>query len=115
VTAPGTGGEDLRQIRRVTWWGLVINVGLSALKFVVGIAGSSQAVVADAVHAIRTRMVGAAVYLDMHVLVHGDLSVRCGHEIAEKAKAELVRSVPGIADVVVHIEPIEEPAACEDG
>jgi len=304
VTASGAGGEDIRQVRRVTWWGMVINVGLAALKFVVGIVGSSQAVVADAVHslsdmvtdvavllgvrywsrpadkdhpyghrrvetlvtlgiglalaavalgigynalftirdahirqpgwiavwgpalsivlkeilyrwtaavgrrigspavvanawhhrsdafsswpaliavlaaelnpdwgfidhvgalivslfilkvawdtvrpplaelsgqgvsaadrqrlaetvgriegvsavhAIRTRMVGAAVYLDLHVLVPGALSVRRGHEIAEEVKAVLQRDFPGIADVVVHIEPVEEPGAREDG
>jgi cation diffusion facilitator family transporter len=66
------------------------------------------------VHAIRTRMLGAAVYLDLHVLVPGDLPVRRGHDIAEGVKAALQRDFPGIADVVVHIEPVEEPGVRED-
>ena len=40
--------RDRRQIRRITWTGLLINVLLSALKFVVGFLRSSQAVLAGA-------------------------------------------------------------------
>lgn len=39
-------------VRRVTWIGLFANMGLSALKFIVGILGNSQAVVADGVHSL---------------------------------------------------------------
>lgn len=37
-------------IRRVTWVGLIVNILLSGIKFVAGIYGRSQAIVADAVH-----------------------------------------------------------------
>lgn len=37
-------------IRRITWIGLIVNILLSAFKFVAGIYGRSQALVADAVH-----------------------------------------------------------------
>jgi cation diffusion facilitator family transporter len=67
------------------------------------------------VHAIRTRMLGTAIYLDLHVLVSGDISVRRGHDIAEEVKAALLRDFPAIADVVVHIEPVDDSAAREDG
>jgi divalent metal cation (Fe/Co/Zn/Cd) transporter len=40
------------QIKRVTWVGLFLNVALAALKFIVGFAGASQAVIADAVHSL---------------------------------------------------------------
>ena len=40
------------EIRRITWIGLGSNVFISALKFTVGILGSSQAVMADAVHSL---------------------------------------------------------------
>ncbi|NIA07509.1 MAG: cation diffusion facilitator family transporter [Actinobacteria bacterium] len=39
-----------RQIRRITWIGLVLNILLTGLKFAAGILGHSQAIVADAVH-----------------------------------------------------------------
>ncbi len=49
------------EVRRVTLIGLVINVALSALKFAAGIAGNSQAVVADAVHSLSDTVTDVAV------------------------------------------------------
>lgn len=40
------------EIRKVTWAGLIINLVLSAVKFIAGMVSQSQAVVADAVHSI---------------------------------------------------------------
>ena len=42
----------MQKIMQVTWVGIVVNLGLSGLKFWVGILGGSQAVVADAVHSL---------------------------------------------------------------
>jgi cation diffusion facilitator family transporter len=39
-------------VKRVTWVSLAVNLGLAAVKFIGGVAGSSQAVVADAVHSL---------------------------------------------------------------
>jgi cation diffusion facilitator family transporter len=44
--------HHIDDIRRITWIGLVSNVFIAVLKFVVGIIGASQAVVADAVHSL---------------------------------------------------------------
>lgn len=44
--------QETRQIRRITWIGLFANLLLSGLKFLVGVLGSSQAVIADAVHSL---------------------------------------------------------------
>ena len=38
------------QIQSITIWGLVANIVLSIVKLVIGLAGNSQAVVADALH-----------------------------------------------------------------
>ena len=43
---------DIREARQITIAGLIVNLLLSALKFVLGILGHSQAVVADAVHSL---------------------------------------------------------------
>ncbi|MFH1569661.1 MAG: cation diffusion facilitator family transporter [Gemmatimonadota bacterium] len=51
----------LDQVKLVTWTGLAINLVLSALKFAVGIIGSSQAVVADAVHSVSDMTTDLAV------------------------------------------------------
>ena len=44
--------DDVCQIKRVTWTGLISNFGLAVMKFLVGWLGSSQAVIADAVHSV---------------------------------------------------------------
>lgn len=44
--------DSIFSVKKVTWLGLVANVFLSALKMVAGIFGSSQALVADAVHSL---------------------------------------------------------------
>jgi len=41
-----------QEVRRVTLWGLAINLALCVIKFLVGVVGSSQALVADAVHSL---------------------------------------------------------------
>ena len=55
--------ETAAYVRKVTWVGLVINLLLSAVKFVAGILGSSQAVVADAVHSLTDMSTDVAVLL----------------------------------------------------
>jgi cation diffusion facilitator family transporter len=51
------------------------------------------------------RKMGLSFYVDIHVGVNGNISVREGHEIAHAVKAAIQRSDSRIADVLVHIEP----------
>lgn len=44
--------SQIREVRRVTWIGLAVNVLLAAAKVAAGTVGSSQAIVADGVHSI---------------------------------------------------------------
>jgi cation diffusion facilitator family transporter len=53
------------------------------------------------------RKMGFDYYLDIHVLVDGNLPVWRGHEIAHQVKDEIRRAHPQVADVLVHIEPSE--------
>ena len=41
-----------RQVKQITWIGLVLNILLTVLKFVAGVRGHSQAILADAVHSV---------------------------------------------------------------
>jgi cation diffusion facilitator family transporter len=59
------------------------------------------------VHAIRTRIFGSSLQVDLHILVEPDISVRKGHDISEQVKKQLISKGPNILDVVVHIEPYE--------
>jgi cation diffusion facilitator family transporter len=54
------------------------------------------------------RKVGFRYYVDLHVVVHGDLSVREGHLIAHAVADHVREQVDKIAEVLVHIEPEEE-------
>jgi cation diffusion facilitator family transporter len=51
------------------------------------------------------RKMGLSFYVDLHVEVDGDISVREGHHIAHAVKRTIQESDPRIADVLVHIEP----------
>lgn len=55
--------ENTRQARRITWIGLVLNLFLTGLKFIVGLIGSSQAVIADAFHSLSDMITDVAVLL----------------------------------------------------
>jgi len=54
------------------------------------------------------RKMGLNYYVDIHVEVDADLTVRRGHEIAHKVKTVLRQSNLKILDVLVHIEPAGE-------
>lgn len=49
------------EVRKVTLVGLVLNVFLAAFKFIAGTVGSSQAIVADAVHSLSDMTTDAAI------------------------------------------------------
>lgn len=56
-----TTKQVIGEIRRITWIGLIANIILAGLKLTVGVLGSSQAVVADAVHSISDMTTDVAV------------------------------------------------------
>jgi cation diffusion facilitator family transporter len=58
-------------------------------------------------HKIRTRKMGSAILLDLHIQVDSHMTVLQGHEISKKVKNELIEKGPNIIDVVVHLEPDE--------
>lgn len=54
------------------------------------------------------RKMGLSFYVDLHVGVNGNISVRDGHHIAHAVKRAIQESDPRIADVLVHIEPAQK-------
>ncbi|MBI4551799.1 MAG: cation transporter [Candidatus Latescibacteria bacterium] len=53
------------------------------------------------------RKVGVEYYVDLHVLVDGNISVRHGHEVAHRVKDAIRAAHPQVTDVMVHVEPAE--------
>lgn len=54
------------------------------------------------------RKMGLDFYVDLHVKVNGNISVRAGHHIAHEVKRAIQKTDSRIADVLVHIEPADE-------
>ena len=51
------------------------------------------------------RKMGLSFYVDLHVCVDGEISVRQGHDIAHEVKRAIQKSDSRIVDVLVHVEP----------
>jgi divalent metal cation (Fe/Co/Zn/Cd) transporter len=47
---------------------------------------------------------GFSYYVDLHVVVNGNLSVREGHKIAHRVEAMVLKTLPQVSEVLVHIE-----------
>lgn len=51
------------------------------------------------------RKMGLDYYIDIHIIVDGNLTVHDGHEIAHNVKDYLMKTFPQISNVLVHVEP----------
>jgi cation diffusion facilitator family transporter len=64
-------------------------------------------------HALRTREAGAKSFVDVHVLVPGNLTVQQGHDLCEKLEKEIQSLLPHV-EVLTHLEPLEDPRSWDD-
>jgi cation diffusion facilitator family transporter len=76
--------------------GQIVDVVCDAARSVPGVAAIEKPLI---------RKMGLSFYVDLHVSVNGDISVREGHEIAHAVKRAIQVSDPRIANVLVHVEP----------
>jgi cation diffusion facilitator family transporter len=58
----------------------------------------------------RLRKSGVGLFVELHVLVRGETTVRDGHEIGHAVKDHLLAKNPRILDAVIHLEPANEQA-----
>lgn len=59
-------------------------------------------------HSVRTRGTAADVLVDLHVQVDPALSVADGHRIAEAVELAVSERFPQVADVLAHLEPLDD-------
>ena len=77
--------------RRVTWVGIAVNLVLAAVKTVTGVAGQSQALVADGIHSLSDLVTDAVVLLAArHAAQGADHDHPYGHGRIETAATVLV-------------------------
>ncbi len=53
----------------------------------------------------RIRKSGIGMFVDIHVVVDGDMTVREGHFLSHQVKDRIIEEIPGIQDVLAHVEP----------
>ncbi|MGB8704964.1 MAG: cation diffusion facilitator family transporter [Gillisia sp.] len=51
------------------------------------------------------RKTGMTYHVDLHIVVEATITVKDGHEIAHTVKDELLKNLPEIANVLIHVEP----------
>ena len=69
---------------------------------------TSRAGAGVAFHQMRTRVSGTRQFMDFHLLVPDDWSVKQGHDFLEDLSDEIVAEFPRM-NVTGHIEPINDP------
>lgn len=60
-------------------------------------------------HAFRMRQLGGKREMDVHVQVDPALTVAQGHDIATEVRRRIWEADPNVTNVIVHVEPVEEP------
>ena len=64
-------------------------------------------------HALRTRESGTRRFVEVHLLVPGEWSLRNAHDLAETLEHEIRAALPQ-AHVLTHLEPLDDPRAHDD-
>ena len=64
-------------------------------------------------HALRTRQAASRRFVSVHVLVPGDWTVRCGHQLLERLELDLRTALRDVT-VFTHLEPLEDAASFSD-
>jgi len=60
------------------------------------------------IHQLRSRLMGSDIFIDLHVQVDPMISVSEGHFIAQNVHQKLMKNIPGVKDVTVHIDPQDD-------
>lgn len=61
------------------------------------------------IDALRTRMFGNRVYIDMEIAVDGNKTLNESHEIAERVHNELESKFQDVKHIMIHVNPAAEP------
>jgi cation diffusion facilitator family transporter len=59
------------------------------------------------VHALRTRLLGGGLHIDLHIVIDPELTFRESYRICLEVRDKLIKDGPMVVDVLVHSEPYE--------
>jgi cation diffusion facilitator family transporter len=94
----------LRSAVREMWYRLMDATDPELLQRIEDTASHVHGV--QSIHALRARWVGHRLHAELHVDMSGDLTLGQGHEIAEAVRQALIRTIPRLSDVLVHLDPV---------
>ena len=60
----------------------------------------------ESIDMIRTRLFGAKIYVDVEIMVDGNLSLVAAHHIAENVHDKVERDFPEVKHCMVHVNPV---------
>jgi cation diffusion facilitator family transporter len=63
-------------------------------------------------HMLKSRRAGQRRFVEFHLLLNGDITVRAAHRIAHEVQSALVEAFQGL-EVMIHIEPVDEQDSWE--
>jgi len=105
-----------KEIYRITLWGSVVNILLTALKFTAGILGASAAMIADAVHSLSDLLTDFVVLLMVRVSSKpADRNHEYGHGKYETLATAIVALALLVAGGVLLAEGVEKIVAALRG
>lgn len=90
--------EEGREGRRVTWIGAAANAVLVVVKFIAGVMGHSQALIADAVHSVSDLFTDAVVLLGLR---YGRKPPDANHHFGHERIETMASAVVGISLIAV--------------
>ncbi len=59
-------------------------------------------------HHLRERVMGQTILIEFHLLFPNDIHLLKAHELASQVESELKKALPMPADIISHLEPIED-------
>jgi cation diffusion facilitator family transporter len=63
------------------------------------------------IHDLRARTSGGKVFVEIHITVDGDITVREGHSVAKEVERCLIDLVPSCSKAIVHVDPKDRGTA----
>ena len=59
-------------------------------------------------HRVRTRGLESEIYLDLHILVDPEMTVKASHHLVDEIEAVISERYPEVQDILVYVEPDDE-------
>lgn len=97
---PENSGQNLKEIRRITWIGLWTNLGLTGIKLLAGVIGNSTVLIADGIHSFSDLATDVAILVGSRFW--GQPADRC-HPYGHAKIETLVTLLIGLSLIFVSI------------